>query len=806
MHKRRMLSSLFLGAALLLSVCLPVRAASGSHWADGIIEKWAQSELIPPAEDGAFHPDDSITRTEFIAALNRLLPGALDADTGLMGGGITRQDAAALFAQAFQLLDAPEETEQFIDRADISDSAAGAVGALVKAGYLSGYPDGSFRPEALLTRAEALTILDGAEVLVNFYLNYGDYAELAMKPYTGPNMSKGLDRAQSEQYIDITKGNQQPITGYYYLSFQVDGVERTAKVYIPEVAPLRCYFTVIAVPDGWNTEEFLWESGWLDLADEAQEALFILEAAGGDGAWGSPEEEYAYVQTALGSAGLEGKTFYNLHGVHYLAGYGTGGTALQQWAVNTPLKVISAVFLDTQDLSQDVLTQAGSRLFGTGEDSFPASLYYDPVPYDEVPVPAWFIHSDLDAVQGIQSYFLGLNDCLAQGESTAYGTTYWQAEDSDRWGTNYSDVRSQVSVREGASDYGDAALTQSIHTFLTQYTRYDNTSVYGNVLGERLPYTSDNLDINQMYVEEEDGSVWTREYLIYEPDNREERFPDGAPVVYVFAGGSQPDRLFLDATHWWEVADEYGFIVCVPCSQYSGSANTPIETRWNFEDTDVTDEDGNLIRARADDYAFVRQLVEEVDSKYPTDPDRRFVTGQSNGSMFSRNLAQRMPELFAAIGSTSATSDIFPDETTDVIPVYLQYGENDNGGANEAGYKVYDIVNNKEGNPFKTLAYWLERNGAVVEDSQFPENSAVLTENQGMLGRQHYYTWSNEDGVPVYRYGWTEGRSHNCSVDDMWLLWESWFSKWSLDENGDRLYSESGFAADDAVLLPAQKG
>ena len=254
------------------------------------------------------------------------------------------------------------------------------------------------------------------------------------------------------------------------------------------------------------------------------------------------------------------------------------------------------------------------------------------------------------------------------------------------------------------------------------------------------------------------------------------------------------------------MADEYGFIVCVPCSQYSGSANTPIETRWNFEDTDVTDEDGNLIRARADDYAFVRQLVEEVDSKYPTDPDRRFVTGQSNGSMFSRNLAQRMPELFAAISSTSATSDIFPDETTDVIPVYLQYGENDNGGANEAGYKVYDIVNNKEGNPFKTLAYWLERNGAVVEDGQFPENSAVLTENQGMLGRQHYYTWSNEDGVPVYRYGWTEGRSHNCSVDDMWLLWESWFSKWSLDENGDRLYSESGFAADDAVLLPAQKG
>lgn len=470
-----------------------------------------------------------------------------------------------------------------------------------------------------------------------------------------------------------------------------------------------------------------------------------------------------------------------------------------------PLKVISAVFIDTEDLSDNQLSAAGNQLFGSGEAGFPSSLFEKPVPYREVPVPVWFVNRNLNQVERICRYYTAANDCQPEAALTEYGSTLWQKADSARWSTNYSDVRSQVSKQQIEASYESTAFTQQIYRFLSRYTSYDNTSIYGNVLGERLDYSSGNVDVNIMQVQEDNGDVWTREYLIYVPDNSKEIYPEGAPVVYVFAGGSQPNRLFMDATHWWEVADRYGFIVCVPCSQYSGGANTPIETRWNFNDTDVTDEAGNLIRARADDFAFVAKLVAEVDEKYHTDPNRRFVTGQSNGSMFSRNIAQRMPHLFAAVGSTSATSDIYKEATTDVIPVFLIYGENDNGGKNEAGYKVYDIVHNKDGNPFKTLGYWLDRNGAVYENAMTPETSATLAADQGILGRQHYYTWLNASGVPVYRYGWTEGRSHNCSVDDMWLLWESWFAKWSMNQAGDRLYSESGFKAADQVVLPAAK-
>lgn len=43
---------------------------------------------------------------------------------------------------------------------DITHWAFGYIAAAVDAGYISGYPDGSFRPDNTITRAEAVTILN----------------------------------------------------------------------------------------------------------------------------------------------------------------------------------------------------------------------------------------------------------------------------------------------------------------------------------------------------------------------------------------------------------------------------------------------------------------------------------------------------------------------------------------------------------------------------------------------------------------------------------------------------------------------
>src|SRR5690348_4051027 len=94
---------------------------------------------------------------------------------------------------------------------------------------------------------------------------------------------------------DYTRANKLPreMTGYWTKSFDVAGTARTAKVYISAETPIRSYYTVIAVPDGADTGEFLQTSGWRGVADRREEGLFILEP-GPDG-WAGAEDEAAYV-------------------------------------------------------------------------------------------------------------------------------------------------------------------------------------------------------------------------------------------------------------------------------------------------------------------------------------------------------------------------------------------------------------------------------------------------------------------------------------------------------------------------------
>ena len=51
-----------------------------------------------------------------------------------------------------------------------------------------------------------------------------------------------------------------------------------------------------------------------------------------------------------------------------------------------------------------------------------------------------------------------------------------------------------------------------------------------------------------------------REYLLYAPANNAEKFPEGSPVVVIWAGNTQSGQVFMDATSWRILADEEGFI------------------------------------------------------------------------------------------------------------------------------------------------------------------------------------------------------------------------------------------------------
>ncbi|MBE3586839.1 MAG: S-layer homology domain-containing protein [Thermoanaerobacter sp.] len=104
------------------------------HWAGKEIGELAQLGLVSGYPGGKFLPEKSVTRAEFTAILVRVL--------GWTGGGKPAAAAAEI--------DLPP---------DLPAWAAGEIREALLRGIVSGYPDGTFKPDRPVNRAEAAAIL-----------------------------------------------------------------------------------------------------------------------------------------------------------------------------------------------------------------------------------------------------------------------------------------------------------------------------------------------------------------------------------------------------------------------------------------------------------------------------------------------------------------------------------------------------------------------------------------------------------------------------------------------------------------------
>ena len=551
---------------------------------------------------------------------------------------------------------------------------------------------------------------------------------------------------------DFSRANKLPLTGYFEKTFDVNGEIRTAKFYIPATTPIRQFFSVIAVPGGIDTTEFLIASGWHDIADATEEGVVLLEP--GKGGWKAPEEELPYVNAVIDF--YKNNKYFSIFGLHYFVGYGKGGAALEAWATANPLFVISQVYVDTESLSQAYYAQFANKYFdGKSSGYTPIEIPAEySIAYNEVPVPTWFINRDLSRISRGIAYWKAANDCVDKAViKRGYlfdSIIYAQSPDSDAWQTDYCGPISKVALLEKEVDILNPKVTQTIYGFLSEYTRYDNTSAWGNQLGIRKPYG----EIRTMLV-----NGYLREYMIYVPESAGRLWPDGAPVLFVFAGNTQTDKVFWHATQWWTVADEEGIILVIPCEQYAAS---PVSV--SHRDLDV----------------FYLQLAELVKKQYNVDPTRFYATGQSAGSFAAQGFGITNPQWFAAIASTAGVSapgieggpgQIAEEQATyEMMPTYVIIGEGD----------IADMTGTLWDDTENWLDYWadyyLKANGLEKGDGS----------NRELNGRFETWAWYNEQGFPLVKLTRTLHRAHNCIPAEMPLCWE-FLKDWSL-KDGVRYY------------------
>jgi hypothetical protein len=124
------------GAAAPLVIQLPAQAQTASfsdvssdYWANGFIQALANRGVLSGFPDGSFRPNEPVTRAQY----------------------------AAMVRQAFR----KSPARPAVSFTDVSDSywAIAAIREAYTTGFMSGYPEGNFLPDANISRAEVLVSL-----------------------------------------------------------------------------------------------------------------------------------------------------------------------------------------------------------------------------------------------------------------------------------------------------------------------------------------------------------------------------------------------------------------------------------------------------------------------------------------------------------------------------------------------------------------------------------------------------------------------------------------------------------------------
>ncbi|MCC3372567.1 putative Ig domain-containing protein [Cohnella sp. REN36] len=166
---------------------------AGRSWASSTLKDWLDKGWLQGYPDGKLLPDRTVSRAEFLTLVNRAfgIADAVGVSVGDLAAGhwydgeiakalkagyvsgieagselfvlpVPRQEAALMLATLLNLDVGTAKAPSFADASEIAAESSGAVALLADKGILRGYPDGTFRPAAPVTRASAVVMIDSA--------------------------------------------------------------------------------------------------------------------------------------------------------------------------------------------------------------------------------------------------------------------------------------------------------------------------------------------------------------------------------------------------------------------------------------------------------------------------------------------------------------------------------------------------------------------------------------------------------------------------------------------------------------------
>lgn len=259
------------------------------HWAKQAIERLVESGIVSGIDEHHFAPDQSVTREQFVSLLMRTMKlpvvsdqapfsdipssrwsasyiagaikaGVIDPQYYYEDGGffapeqpIPREEMAVMIWRALRMTDHMNNINiKFKDEQEISAEDVERIDAVAAAGILSGNPDGTFKPNATLTRTEACIVLTH----ILDFIDYRSKITITKDFYPNPNW---------KTYY-YSRGNWR--TGAYYESVSENAKDKLG-------GPKLGAKFGDTWQDGGKSYTFVALEKWNDLGEDKDKSIWI---------------------------------------------------------------------------------------------------------------------------------------------------------------------------------------------------------------------------------------------------------------------------------------------------------------------------------------------------------------------------------------------------------------------------------------------------------------------------------------------------------------------------------------------------
>lgn len=553
--------------------------------------------------------------------------------------------------------------------------------------------------------------------------------------------------------VDHTNPRRCLVSGLFEETVDVNGHTRTFYTYIHPDLVYNQPCVVIAPPEDVPVLGYLENGPWMEFARKYNVFLHVLIPS--DGGWNLDGTDADYMNRVY--VQINGRRGYvTMQDNIYAIGVGTGATIAQQAVMKMSSEWSGlATFGDL-----DGRASINAKTMADGVDTGKTELI---IAADRVQVPVWMAwRENTGANSEVCTYWKKINDAEEESFANKWANEiYFPGTVCKKSQINEEKI-SQVRITNGFDGNLSVEFLDAVWTFLSAACRhrcFGTKALRRRIDPDAYGFTRCTMEL--------DG--WTRVWYEYVPE-RVRTLGCPVPLVVCMHGRGGTAESFISLADMSRVAEERDFILVYPEASVHQQRPGTIRNLLLWC--------GDYKEEKIDDVGFVLSVINQVKLRYSIDTSRIYACGQSSGGMMTSTLAQKAPEVFAAVAPWSALVDPdhelqLPERINPAIPFFFLFGEKD--------WLCADLENGE-------LEYHAAHDIAAFLKNLMKIYGLSSTPLQYTCGEIHYYVYLNARKVPMLTVGTVRDMSHANYPSESWISYDQFLSRFSRAADGTLLY------------------